>query len=220
VIKVNLLAGERKKTKKQLFLVPAAHQLTVLCSLVLVAGAVAVAWRFTALTRESKRLDIDIAAAQQQTAQLQSIIAQVQTFEQQRAQLQQRVGLIEELRTKQTGPVHMLDQISRSLPPMLWLTELKQNPASGEVLLDGRCMTLTGLSDFVATLEGTGFFKKSIEIVSTVSEAAGPAASQSELIKFEIKATFQTPVDPAAPAVAPPAGGRSAAVNSPLKAGV
>ena len=221
MIKVNLLAGERKKAKKKLLVLSQGHQLTLLCSLLLVAGALIVGGRFWALSQESKRLDVSIAAAQKETAQLQSIIAQVQMFEQQRAQLQQRVGLIEELRTKQTGPVHMLDQISRSLPPMLWLTELKQNPATGEVLLDGRCMTLTGLSDFVATLEGTGFFKKSIEIVSTVSEAAGAAAPQTELIKFEIKATFQRPGEAAAPAAnAPPAPGRSAAVNSPLKAGV
>ena len=51
---------------------------------------------------------------------------QVQQFEQRKAQLQQRVALIEQLRKDQTGPVHMLDQISRALPPMLWLTELKQ----------------------------------------------------------------------------------------------
>ena len=36
-------------------------------------------------------------------------------------------ALIEQLRKDQTGPVHMLDQISRALPPMLWLTEMKQN---------------------------------------------------------------------------------------------
>ena len=50
----------------------------------------------------------------------------MQQFEQRKAQLQQRVALIEQLRKSQTGPVHMLDQISRALPPMLWLTELKQ----------------------------------------------------------------------------------------------
>ena len=54
---------------------------------------------------------------------------QVQQFEQRKAQLQQRVALIEQLRKDQTGPVHMLDQISRALPPMLWLTELKQGAA-------------------------------------------------------------------------------------------
>jgi type IV pilus assembly protein PilN len=219
VIKVNLLAGERKKAKKKL-LIPAGQQLTVVCSLVLVSGVLAVGWRFWIVTKESKQLDAQIAAAQKETAQLQTIIAQVQTFEQEKAQLQQRIVLIEDLRKAQTGPVHMLDQISRSLPPMLWLTQLKQNPATSEVLLDGRCMTLTGLSDFVATLESTGFFKKSIEIVSTVSEPVkAPQTSQSEMIKFQIKATFQRPGEPG-PTPAATAPSRSAAVNSELKPGV
>ncbi len=81
-----------------------------------------------ALARESKELDAEISAAQQETRRLHSIIQQVQQFEQRKAQLQQRVVLIEQLRKGQTGPVHMLDQISRALPPMLWLTELKQAP--------------------------------------------------------------------------------------------
>ena len=110
----------------------------------------------------------------------------MQQFEQRKAQLQQRVVLIEQLRKSQTGPVHMLDQISRALPPMLWLTELKQTgrPTSS---IDGRCTTLTGLSDFVANLEASGYFKKSIEIV----EHARPRRCRQppgELIKFSIKA--------------------------------
>ena len=125
---------------------------------------------------------------------------QVQQFEQRRAQLQQRVGLIEQLRKGQTGPVHMLDQVSRALPPMLWLTELKQNAAvPGEVTLDGRCTTLTGLSDFVANLEASGFFKKSVEILSTTAEPL--PQPPGELIKFSIRAQFETPGEakPAAP---------------------
>jgi Tfp pilus assembly protein PilN len=102
--------------------------------------------------------------------------------------------------------VHMLDQVSRALPPMLWLTELKQNDkVPGEVTIDGRCTTLTGLSDFVTNLEATGYFKKSVEIVSTVAEPMPQA--NGELIRFSIRAVFQRPGDakradgkPAAPA--------------------
>ena len=108
------------------------------------------------------------------------------------AQLSQRVTLIEQLRKGQTGPVHMLDQISRSLPPMLWLTELKQG-GSGEVVVDGRCTTLTSLSDFVANLEASGYFKRSIDIVSTSTETM--PQPPGELIKFSIKAVFQQPGD-------------------------
>ena len=81
----------------------------------------------------------------------------MQQFEQRKAQLQQRVVLIEQLRKGQTGPVHMLDQISRALPPMLWLTELKQ--VGADVVIDGHCTTLTGLSDFVVEPRGVGLLQ-------------------------------------------------------------
>ena len=55
-----------------------------------------------------------------------SLLTQVQQFEARRAQLQQRVSLIEQLRKGQSGPVHMLDQISKSLPDLLWLTDMTQ----------------------------------------------------------------------------------------------
>jgi type IV pilus assembly protein PilN len=126
----------------------------------------------------------------------------VQQFEQRRAQLQQRVALIEELRKNQTGPVHMLDQISRALPSMLWLTEVKQSPDPDEVVIDGRATSLTSLSDFVANLEASGYFKRSVEIVSTQTEPIpGP---QGELIKFSVRAMFQQPgAKPTAAAPAP-----------------
>ena len=81
----------------------------------------------------------------------------------------------------------MLDQISRALPPMLWLTELKQT--GDDVVIDGRCTTLTGLSDFVANLEASGYFKRSVEIVST-TDRDDCRTPPGELIKFSIKAVF------------------------------
>jgi len=155
-------------------------------------AALLVGWRFWALQQQSARIDMEIADAQQQGLRLHAIILQVQQFEQQKAQLQQRVVLIEQLRRSQTGPVHILDQISRALPPMLWLTELKQND-DNSVLIDGRCMVVTSLTDFVTSLEASGYFKKSIDIVSSQTEPL--AAPPGELIRFSIKAIFQQPVE-------------------------
>jgi type IV pilus assembly protein PilN len=163
--------------------------LTIGCSAILVVAVLFVGWRFWALQQQSARIDMEITDAQQQGLRLHAIIMQVQQFEQQKAQLQQRVVLIEQLRKSQSGPVHMLDQISRALPPMLWLTELKQTDDS--VLIDGRCMVVTSLTDFVTSLEASGYFKKSIDIVSSQTESM--AAPPGELIKFTIKATFQPP---------------------------
>jgi type IV pilus assembly protein PilN len=199
MIRINLLAVERKAGKRAGFTFHAGQGLTIGCSAILVVAALFVGWRFWALQQQSARIDMEIADAQQQGLRLRAIILQVQQFELQKAQLQQRVVLIEQLRKSQSGPVHMLDQISRALPPMLWLTELKQTP-TGEVMVDGRSTTLTGLSDFVANLEASGYFKRSVEIVSTTAEPS--TTTSAELIKFSIKAIFQPPGEKPAP-VAP-----------------
>ena len=214
MIRINLLNVERERAKKKTAAVfgTTAQKLTVGCSLIMILALLFVGWRYWALGHESTMLDAEIAAAQQETTRLHAVILQVQQFEQRKTQLQQRVALIEQLRRDQTGPVHMLDQISRSLPPMLWLIALKQGASPAEVIVDGRCTTMTGLSDFVANLEGSGFFKRGIEIIQSQTET-GPA-TVGELIRFSIKATFQQPgsdpskgaagAKPAPPVTAPP----------------
>jgi len=202
MIRINLLAAERDRAKKKaVTLGTVGQKLTIGCSLILVLGGLAIGWRYWTVNHDSADLDKEIAAAQQETTRLHSVIEQVQQFEQRKAQLQQRVVLIEQLRKGQTGPVHMLDQISRALPPMLWLTEVKQTGA--EIVIEGKCTSPIGVSDFVANLEASGYFKRSIDIVSTSAETM--TQPQTEIIKFSIKAVFQQPGDakaPAAPATA------------------
>lgn len=210
MIRINLLAVERERTKKKIIF-NVGQKMTVACSVILILAALVIGWRYWTIQRDSKQLDDEIAAAQREAARLHSIIQQVQQFEQQKAQLQQRVTLIEELRKGQTGPVHMLDQISRAMPPMLWLTELKQNDkAPDEILIDGRCTSLTALSTFASNLEATGYFKRSVEIVSTTAE---PVKEVGDLVKFQIKAIFAPPG--AKPAAAGPAPAAAPAAARP-----
>jgi len=189
MIRINLIAGERKAVVKRTGGFQTAQKITVACSAVLIVAALFVGWRYWAIQQESTELNLEIGSARQETARLRTIIQQVQGFEQQKAQLQERVALIEQLRKSQSGPVHMLDQISRALPPALWLTQLKQTDDS--VVIEGRCTALTGLSDFVSNLEASGYFKKSIEIVSSQTEVIPVPPGQ--LVKFSIKAQFQQP---------------------------
>jgi Tfp pilus assembly protein PilN len=118
MIRINLLAVERE-AKKKTATFQAGQKVTLACGLILVLTAGVVGWRYLLISRESSRLDTEISNAQAESTRLHGIIQQVQTFEQQKAQLQQRVVLIEQLRKSQTGPVHMLDQASRSPPAML-----------------------------------------------------------------------------------------------------
>jgi type IV pilus assembly protein PilN len=201
MIRINLLAAEKERGKKKAAVFGTTGQkLTIGCSIILVLAVVFVGWRYWSISRQSAAIDGEITAAQQETQRLHSVIQQVQQFEQRKAQLQQRVVLIEQLRKGQTGPVHMLDQVSRSMPPMLWLTEMKQT--GDDVVIDGRTTVLTSLTDFVTNLEASGYFKKSIDIVNTTTEAG--QANAAELIKFTIKASF------AQPESKPAVGGRGA----------
>lgn len=200
MIRINLLAVERGAAKRTT-LIPAAQRVTVAASLILVAGALAIGWWFWSLGRTSRQLDEDIVKAETETQQLRSVLAQVQKFETQRAQLQQRVTLIEQLRQGQTGPVHVLDAISTAIPERLWLTELAQ--ATDVLTIAGNTTSLTGVSDFVANLEASGWFKRPVDIVDT---QMSQDAKTGDLVKFSVKATINNPEAPAAPVAASAAG--------------
>jgi type IV pilus assembly protein PilN len=183
VIRINLLTVDRERAKRKAKF-QVGQKITVACSLILVVAALVVGWWFWSLQRTSADLDQQIVDAERETQRLQSVIQQVAQFEARRAQLQQRVTLIEELRKGQTGPVHLLDQISKALPEAMWLTDLKQ--AGSELTIEGRCTSLNALSDFVSGLEASNLFEQPVEIIDSRVEPA--TASMPELIRFSVKA--------------------------------
>ena len=207
MIRINLLAVERERTKKTRVLIPAAHRVTIGASVILLATVLGIGWWFWSLRQRSLTVDADIIKAETETQQLRSVLAQVQKFETRKAQLQQRVTLIEQLRKGQAAPVHVLDKISRSLPERLWLTDIKQ--AGAEFTIVGMSTSMTALSDFIANLEGTRWFKRPVEIIDSQVQS-NDKNSSSELVKFSIKATFSDPDAPPPAEPAPPLKGRGA----------
>jgi type IV pilus assembly protein PilN len=194
MIRINLLAVERDRGKRRTAApatgAQAAQQrITLACSLILVLTCLGIGWWYWSLKVQSDRIEEDIVTSQKETARLRTLIQQVQTNDARRAQLQERVGLIEELRKGRENAVRMLDEISRSLPDMLWLTDVKQQ--GDDLTITGRCTSLTALSDFVDNLKLGGYFKP-VEILNSQVESTQPAGVTG-LTKFSIKATFVTP---------------------------
>ena len=183
MITINLLTVDRERAKRKATF-QIGQKVTVACSFILVAAALVVGWWYWSLQRDSADLDQQIADAERETQRLQGVIQQVAQFEARRAQLQQRVTLIEELRKGQTGPVHLLDEISKALPDAMWLIELRQ--AANDITLEGRCMSLNSLSDFVSALEASNLFERPVEIIDSQVEAA--TAATPELIRFSVRA--------------------------------
>ena len=185
MIRINLLGTERKQVRKAPTF-DLGQRLTAACSLILVAAVVGIGWWYWSLDNASARVDAEIVARQQEAARLQSLLVEVQRFEAQRTQLQQRVQLIEQLRSGQSIPVQLLDHVSKSLPDMLWLTDMAQDGAA--VTIQGRSTTLIALSDFVGNLGNGELLKKPIEIVNSQVDSGRGGAQAVELINFTVKA--------------------------------
>jgi type IV pilus assembly protein PilN len=198
MIRINLLAVEREQKKRPSLL--ATQKVAIAGSAILAAAALFLGWRFVSLRQESARVDAEIRAAQLETQRLRTVLQDVQNFETRKQQLQQRVALIEELRKGQSGPVRMLDEISRALPDRLWLTTLAQDTTG--VKLDGRTTSLTALSDFVGNLENSGYFARPVEILDSQVENNQGAG---DVVRFSVKAQFQLPGAPAGTTPAAPA---------------
>lgn len=200
MIRINLLGGEREPARKRV-LIPAAHRVTIAATLILLATALLIGWWFWSLQQQSARVDREIAQAEEATRQIRSVLEQVRTFEAQKAVLQQRVSLIEQLRKGQAAPVHLLDEISRSLPERLWLNELSQS--GSEFTIAGVTDSLTAVSDFVANLENTRWFQKPVEILDSQVQTG---STGGDLIKFQVKAAYADPALAASPSAPPTAG--------------
>jgi type IV pilus assembly protein PilN len=204
MIRINLLTTDRggagATAKKKGPGVTSAQRVTIGAALILISTVVFVGWWFWSLRQQNEQLDEQIVRAETEANQLRSVLASVQKFEARKAQLQQRVTLIEQLRRGQQGPVHILDEVSRALPDRLWLIAMAQRGV--EFTISGQTTSLTALSDFVANLEASKWFKRPVEIVDSTVEPP----PNGDLVRFTVRATSADPESPAPP----PAAGRGA----------
>ena len=196
MIRVNLIAGERRPAKaagRSLQIgqkIAARRQRDPRGRRRLLVG-----WRYWALDQHAAQRRPRHRRRAREEARLAEVLKQVARLRGAARQLQERVTLIDDLRHGQTAPVHIVDQISRSLPEMIWLTSLKQD--GYDVTIEGRSTTLAALSDFVGNLEATRYFSASGR--DRESEVVTGDERRPDLIEFTIKGTFQMAgIDPAA----------------------
>lgn len=199
MIRINLLAADKPEAgkKKAAAAAPGAVQAYLILGLFAGGAAFASAGLWWWKTSEIKELDVKIAAAKKRQSELQAIKIQVEQFLQRKRILDAKVKLIEQLKAQQSGPVHMLDEISKSLPDFVWLTGLDQ--AAGKITLAGEANGLTAVADFIANLQKSGWFPR-VDLVSS--------KESNNVITFQLSADFQpqaTPAPAAAPGTAAPA---------------
>jgi type IV pilus assembly protein PilN len=193
MIRINLLAAERApgKTKKAPT-TPGAFQAYLILALFVGGALLACAGLWWFKNADIAELDSKIAAGKKRQAELQAIKVQVDQFLLKKRILDAKVKLIEQLKAQQSGPVHMLDEISKALPDFVWLTSLDQ---SGGVLnFKGESNGLTAVADFISNLQRSGWFPR-VDLTGSTQNAAG-------VVSFDLQAEFRNVAPEANPATA------------------
>jgi type IV pilus assembly protein PilN len=206
VIRVNLLGTLVGAPVKRQW-VPAAQRSALIGVGMIVLTAVAVSGWWYYLYAQGGSLTSRIGTAEIELVRLQEAAKLVAKATARKAELSERLALIDRLRASKRGPVSLLETLNRSIPDGLWLLEIKQTGTAVQV--DGRALSLSSVTDFAERLQNSGLFEHPVEILTTLTEAV----EETTVVRFSVKAEAAKPVQPT--------GGTTAAVpGAPAAAAV
>jgi type IV pilus assembly protein PilN len=161
MIKINLLAGT-EKAKARAVKTPRFEGVGSLGQNVLMSGVVILAlmfigWRWYSLESERRSLQSEIVKAQAEKQRLQAIIKKGEEYKAKKELLERKISLITQLKRNQSGPVHLLDEVSKQLPDFLWLDTM--NEAGQSITIQGKATTYNAVSNFYNNLTGSRYFQ-------------------------------------------------------------
>lgn len=150
----------------------------------------------------------EIAAAQAEVEALGAVIKEVEDYKAKKTELERKIGIINDLKANQRGPVRVMDYMSKALPELMWLDRMSMNASTIEV--EGRAFNTNAVATFIENLDKVPEFEE--PTLKDASEQAG------NVYKFVIDFNYSfAPPKPAeaeaapgtvpAPAPAPGVGG-------------
>jgi type IV pilus assembly protein PilN len=144
-----------------------------------------------------------VASLSQQLEQFKPQQAQVDAFKAKKADIEQKLAVIERLERSRSGPVHILDELASRTPERLWLTLMKAE--NGMIQLEGMSLDNELVALFLTSLNDSKYFAN-VELKSTELETV----DSLKLNTFSIVAQLESPDAPAAANAPPPAAGKRA----------
>ena len=111
-------------------------------------------------------------------------LAEIDKFKAEKKEYEEKIAVIDRLKERQQGPVHILDEISRRLPDKVWLTALEQKGSS--VTIKGNSLTIGDIVAFVNHLKQSKYFSNELEI----KESSQTKISDQEVYNFTIVGTL------------------------------
>ncbi len=191
MIKINLLEMPKEKEAKAIAVkaAPPVSSIVILGIIIVIIGIIiAGIWWYqtnSELVASQKQLD----DARKELKELEPYIKEVVLFEKKKNTLAAKKDAIDLLRKSRSMPVHILDEISKSLPQFLWLETVT---VKGNLLeIKGSCTNKLDPSSFVNNLEQSDFFSNVRLIQVSLSQSSGGSESYSFSITANIANPFQ-----------------------------
>lgn len=161
MIKINLVAeapaAAAKKRKRPEFSL-GAKQGDVLLIIVLGISLVVIGTRWLILKNTRDNLREVRAAKKVERDELKPFIDKVEELEKKRDRLRHKIAVINQLKENQRGPVRIMDEVSRSLPDLVWLTSL--NLKGTRLELRGVAMDENAVANYISNIDGSPFFQE------------------------------------------------------------
>lgn len=180
MIKINLLGSPKaKKVKKadqvkvQLFSGLAVIVLSILMTLY---GWYWLDHKIVALTNEKTANEKELAALKEK-------VKEVENLERDKQALQEKIKIIDQLKKNQSGPVHLLDELSKNLPERVWVSTFSEQ--NGNVDMEGKAMSNTDLVGFIEQLSRSKYIQN-VQLIESRSSMESNVNIFTFKIKFQI----------------------------------
>jgi len=160
------------------------------------------------------------AYLQQQIAQVDTQIKEIEELDKKKAKLLARKEVIEQLQANRSQMVHLFDQLVRTIPDGVILTSIKQE--GDKLTLEGRSQSNARVSTYMRQLESSGWMSK--PDLSVIEAKEGDPGLPYTFTLSVLLANPNAPKDgapgtPGAPATNVPAGSQAPATPAPAPGG-
>jgi hypothetical protein len=204
VIKINLLPGSAKRSQRRLpklsgfrpkpnLSMPSVDRWLLFVIAGWIIGPLITAWLFFGIRNHVSDLELGIETARMDSARYAEMRAANAILMARQDSIAQKLEIIQEIDAGRYSWVHVMDEISRSLPSYTWLTNLTSKPVGGPLdpprfHIEGRAGNTYALVEFMQELEASPFLR-TINLISTNQVREGEALIYS----FVLDGEFQPP---------------------------
>jgi Tfp pilus assembly protein PilN len=200
MIEINLLPGtETHKKRRGAFApkipagIPTFDRLTAFVVAAWIIAPLIAAWLFFGVRSERADLQTAITQAAADSTRYSRLIGTQASLQARQDTIAQKLSMIQEIDAARYIWPHILDEISRALPPYSWLESVRYREAGSlpAFTVMGRTGSLAALTRFMDALEASPFLS-GIELVS--SEQAAIGGDESRLVNdFILTGYYQHP---------------------------